>query len=158
MCQKSISWAVDSSFTKLLFNSGFNVLGAVNVFRGSRLDKESRHSTCRNRRTRLFLKVAWPSVLNVQYWLAELAWHFTKLVRASLTHTHTHLTCSKGVLVLMPLPPTKIQLSRNFRLVATELPSSEMSFLASSFSLTGGEENHTHTSVALLWQQEGCTT
>lgn len=45
------------------------------------------------------------------------------------------LTCSNGVLVLMPFPPTKIQLSLNPSVLITELPRSEISCRASSLSL-----------------------
>lgn len=46
-------------------------------------------------------------------------------------------TCSNGLLVLMPFPPTKIQLSLKARAPTAVLPSSAISFLASSFSLQG---------------------
>lgn len=45
------------------------------------------------------------------------------------------VTCSNGLFVLMPFPPTKIQLSLKPKLVITELPKSAISFLASSLSL-----------------------
>lgn len=45
------------------------------------------------------------------------------------------VTCSNGLLVLIPFPPTKIQLSRKPTLLMDELPRSAINFLASSLSL-----------------------
>lgn len=44
-------------------------------------------------------------------------------------------TCSKGLFVLIPLPPTNTQLSLNPSMPTLELPNSAIRFLASSFSL-----------------------
>lgn len=46
-----------------------------------------------------------------------------------------YITCSNGVFVLMPFPPTKIQLSLKPRVLITELPRSEIKRRASSLSL-----------------------
>ena len=48
------------------------------------------------------------------------------------------VTCSKGLFVLMPFPPTKIQLSLKPRLLMLVLPSSEIRAFASSFNLVRG--------------------
>lgn len=44
-------------------------------------------------------------------------------------------TCSKGLFVLIPLPPTNTQLSLKPSMLMLELPKSAIRFLASSFSL-----------------------
>lgn len=46
-----------------------------------------------------------------------------------------HVTCSNGLFVLMPFPPTKIQLSLKPKVLIIELPRSEIRCLASSLSL-----------------------
>lgn len=53
-----------------------------------------------------------------------------------------HVTCSNGLLVLMPFPPTKIQLSLKPRLLIAVLPRSAISFLASSLSLQNKEDRY----------------
>lgn len=50
------------------------------------------------------------------------------------------ITCSNGLLVLIPLPPQKTQLSLKPRLVIDELPNSAISFRASSFNLEKNRE------------------
>lgn len=46
-----------------------------------------------------------------------------------------YITCSNGLFVLMPFPPTKIQLSLKPKVLITELPRSAIRRLASSLSL-----------------------
>lgn len=46
-----------------------------------------------------------------------------------------YITCSNGLFVLMPFPPTKIQLSLKPKVLIIELPRSEIRCLASSLSL-----------------------
>lgn len=59
------------------------------------------------------------------------------------------LTCSKGLLVLIPFPPQKTQLSRKPRLVMDVLPSSPMSRRASSVSLKE-RTRHKHGALHFL--------
>lgn len=56
------------------------------------------------------------------------------------------ITCSKGLFVLMPFPPTKIQLSLKPRALITELPRLEMRLLASSLSL----QEHKHKKADII--------
>lgn len=71
-----------------------------------------------------------------------------KLCKASFTGVGVNrgfgasITCSNGLFVLMPFPPTKIQLSLKPNELITELPSSEMRRRASSLSLQEKEDGH----------------
>lgn len=58
-------------------------------------------------------------------------------------------TCSKGLLVLIPFPPQKTQLSLKPRLVMDVLPSSAISFRASSLSL-GKKKKYTFSELSLF--------
>lgn len=51
-----------------------------------------------------------------------------------------YITCSNGLFVLMPFPPTKIQLSLKPKVLIIELPRSEIRCLASSLSLPKKKE------------------
>ena len=63
------------------------------------------------------------------------------------------VTCSNGLLVLIPFPPTKIQLSRKPKLSISELPRSAISFLASTVSLHNKRRQlfHSHTIDIMRW-------
>lgn len=80
-----------------------------------------------------------------------------KLCKASFTGVDVNrgfvasITCSNGLFVLMPFPPTKIQLSLKPNVLITELPSSEIRCLASSLSLQEKEEWHHFSKPRCSW-------